>query len=249
MKKFIYVLLIIFIIISLTSCDPPFYYNGEEEYMYLWGVAASNLPGAYSSNGEGIAESIQTDSYGRVLFKYKEGTWLTEFEVDTYAYFICQKHDDINSYYYENICYIMADSWEFFSEAEINKLKKMNDWELPLEKEKMLSCSIPNSYTKKPYKVSYNKKTVVKAFKELTGNNEIDDRRICCLCNDSEGKVLVFIRDIEYIEENQYRYGNSYIIIIDKDGSYSKDSIIQLDNFYNHRDQLIDLKELNGWNR
>lgn len=129
------------LIFSRTGKPAP--YTGEETDLYTI-AAYSILPS--DSMGTKI-EIIEEDAYGRVLYKVestKDPLFYQCFgeKGPLIAFFICQHSDKQKVYYYEDDCYMVFASAEDFSSAEQMQLKEQNDWDLPLDDDKMLSRGI-----------------------------------------------------------------------------------------------------------
>ena len=139
----------------------PYKYEGEHPNLYT--VAVNNVFGAwgYMSNGEAVydpdIEVIEKDSYGRVLFFYDE-----RFSFGT-ALVIMQASDENEVSYYLDHCYYPymysedspydATYRDLFTEKEISDLKKLNDWNKPINGEKCTSSPIVSCF-KQPNSVN-----------------------------------------------------------------------------------------------
>ena len=128
MRKFYRILLIVCCIMLFSSC-------GKADH----GLELE-LCGSYAVHGmfygelrgtESRAVQLETDRYGRELFAYTAPNLFAD-EMLT-AYVICQKTDSQYVYYYEDICYYIGGS----DEAALDQLKYQNDWDMPLEEEKL----------------------------------------------------------------------------------------------------------------
>jgi len=128
MRKFFSVLLIICCIAIFSSC------GNADRGLEL------ELCGSYAVHGmfcgelrgtESRAVQMEKDRYGRELFAYTAPNLFTDEILP--AYVICQKIDSRYVYYYEDICYYIGDS----EENALNQLKIQNDWDMPLEEDKL----------------------------------------------------------------------------------------------------------------
>ena len=114
----------------LSACQAP------HDSLNLAVCASYGVPGMMTRDLKGVSfscEMMDTDTYGRVLFTFCAVSSFTG-EEET-ALVICQAADDENVYFYEDRCYLLG-QWD---EGEIRKLKTSNDWNLPLNDNKM-SC-------------------------------------------------------------------------------------------------------------
>ena len=134
MKK--YVLLVIVLLSIMSSCVWNPQTEGklpvdESIKMKLCGSYA--IPGMFSTDLKGMESSIQIlerDPEGRILFEYSAYNMVTE--KNETALLICQNHDDDYVYFYEDICYIIAE----YNEETVFELKAKNDWNQPINREK-----------------------------------------------------------------------------------------------------------------
>lgn len=121
-------LLIILIMFMLSSCMRA---NRSLE-LRLCGAYA--VPGMYYADLKGTATSInviEEDKQGRILFEFTGPNAITDKRTSSLV--ICQQIDTEYVYYYEDQCYL----YQNYTEADIDALKKQNDWDLPLNREKM----------------------------------------------------------------------------------------------------------------
>ncbi|MBQ7049059.1 MAG: hypothetical protein IJN87_00385, partial [Firmicutes bacterium] len=130
MRKAILFVSVILYLVNLTAC-----YNKYRKGLWLdLGICASYaVPGMYVNELRGTYdyEIIETDSYGRILYKFEAKNVLTEKEEIVYV--ICQKNVSKYVYFYEDICYQFAQNHN----DDLMELKERNDWECELDKEKM----------------------------------------------------------------------------------------------------------------
>lgn len=85
-------------------------------------------------------ERLEADRLGRQYFRYTTFSANPWCEIE--AHVICQKADDTSFFYYPDDCYLIrATKSEDFSGAAIAAFKARNDWDLPLEDEKMYQIS------------------------------------------------------------------------------------------------------------
>lgn len=149
-KRVISILLMLAFSSSFCGCvlifgrtGKPAPYTGEEIDLYTvaaYSILPSDLMGTQ-------IEIIEEDAYGRVLYKVecsKDPLFYQYFGEDgpLIAFFICQHSDEQKVYYYEDDCYMVFAGAEDFSSAEQMQLKEQNDWDLPLDYDKMFSRGI-----------------------------------------------------------------------------------------------------------
>ena len=91
------------------------------------------VPGMFCSDLKGGSFSckvLERDTQGRILFSYETTSCITNNWEQ--AYVICQRSDPSAVYFYEDICYILA-----ADTADLEVLKTANDWNKPLNEEKL----------------------------------------------------------------------------------------------------------------
>ena len=80
---------------------------------------------------------IEKDAYGRAYYVYDTYSLMLEYHIEIHL--IVQIEDENGQYgYYEDICYIIREAETAqFLEAEINRLKEINNWNQPLRPEQI----------------------------------------------------------------------------------------------------------------
>ena len=79
-------------------------------------------------------ELLETDNYGRRMFCHEK--WNPGIQI----LIVCQKTEEPLTYYYPDYCYLVGPEDEVFTETDKDWLKEVNDWNEPLDEEKM--CSV-----------------------------------------------------------------------------------------------------------
>lgn len=114
-------------------------------------ILDANVPAFGSLNDAGRSdrvELLETDAYGRTLFRHRVrvGERTDDWQIDTYltTLVICQKKDEQMAYYYPDFCWLgklseQSGTYAEFTEEEIALIKERNDWDKPLENERMQS--------------------------------------------------------------------------------------------------------------
>lgn len=240
MRKVTILIIIVFLVIVITGCI----YDGAHPELYK--MTRCN---ALATNGVGesewvITEVIEEDSYGRILFSYTmnvEGVYYGYGQIWVLA--ICQKFDKKLTYYYEDMCFILSDEFEDFSEEDIKNLKINNDWDKPLNEEKMSNRPIHGNYN------GYSGMLAHDIITEGISIAEGVDVSVTFVDYDGTDKILCLA--YEY-DANKYdgimvevKY---YLMIINEDGSYNEDTyLIEFNDFYNYQKLLHKFKLDNGW--
>lgn len=232
---------------------------------------------------------LEKDSEGRGLYLYLEDT------KGPLSIVILQKESDDKVYFYpeksalsfktpESIYDIDNDKLpedkllslyrELCSEAVLAEFKSTNDWDKPMDEEKLDSAdiklktlSVPWDYrtdkinlsdgTWKEHMLSTavkNGHNVPESFLDgYSGMNIYES----WMATDSYGRRLYYIESQYYVHSEQGAYPSSVeeyylemLAIINPDGSFDEEIfMIEIADKYNWQDQLKALKEANGWNR
>ena len=115
---------------------------GDTKLFEPYRIADANIPLAdnlHTSQFDKVAE-LETDAYGRRYFSYETYSVLYGAQVEIHI--ICQMTKDDEVFYYPDYCYLIREEdAAAFKEDEIACLKEWNDWNRPLEEDKMYSVS------------------------------------------------------------------------------------------------------------
>ena len=234
------VIIIFVMIIQLCSCE-PYGYTGDDcpvSTLVQYDCPITNTYWGYS-------ERVEVDEYGRVLFKYWGGNDMFR-EGDMCIYGIIQKYNEEYVWYYESDSYILGYSWESFTDKKLNDFKVKNDWgkELNLDKTVQVQSVVENKRV-----VEFGSTPWLKdLYESMTKDGE--KYVYLPISSDENGQWLFLFRIFtqEY-ESGSYKLIDitSYAIIVQPDGTYSENSIVKLDDFYNPQDQIKALKAAHNW--
>lgn len=252
MKRVI-MLLTMIILFSFTSCDPaarPVDKNTED----LFELVKCNIP-TPDFGSVGI-EIVEQDEYGRILFRYSDSDILfdgsrdkSSSKTDVKAYFICQKRTEKDIYYLENECYLLSQKWDFFTDDVLADFKDRNHWGREMNTDVLTRARL-NDY---PNVVVISDAEIEK----ITGLKKAKDGEAGTgwsaeyVHYDSQGRALIFIDIYSRTKSGKYlqsAYQYSYIAISSPSGDFTCDGIVKIDDYHNHKDELVALKEKVGWN-
>lgn len=237
---------------TLSSCffAVDFFSDNEmpNDQDCLLALAKCTVPGASDVDDLSI-EIMDTDSYGRILFRVfgfsslyhdssNSGNAIDHNNLK--AYVISQKIRGGYAFYMENVCYITIKSWDNCTKETLTSFKEMNMWNQAPE-------NTDFSARKANQVLDYSfvdKKELVNILGVPSEGFEFQINEVCV---DAQGKTLVFVREMYSPARNEYEYGKSYILISTTEGAYSKEYSIQIDDFYAHKNELIELKKATGW--
>ena len=129
MKKTISLFLILCLLLS--GCLPKLAPRlGRLKCYDVSKIVENNLPYGGGAISRDWVELLDTDAYGRKLYRY--------FNDYCHYRLIQQKVEEPYTYYYEDWCYIVRSrNMPEFTEDEVNALKEANDWGKPLDESKM----------------------------------------------------------------------------------------------------------------
>ena len=235
MKK-IFILILLFLVFMLNSCDIFYSYKGNDYDLFT--VAMNSV---LDSHGHTFKDNegptlyiIEEDNYGRKLFYYCEGN-----NISTHSLIISQKTFEGNVYYFPDYNFISNSNNEF-SDEEINNLKVLNDWNLPLNEEKMVISNI--IYNKEDREIT-NDELIEKIISD-NYSNQIDEfaLRHCCIWKtDANGISLVVVR-----MERKSEIKN-FLIFLDSEMKFIENRVYYVEDYYNYQNWLKKIKMDIGW--
>jgi len=259
-----------FFLISFTGDPSSSHYQGE--YIDLSTEARSSILGSYLEFFSTI-EIIEEDSYGRTMFIYVGNSIAYADSIygskgNLFAIIISQKTDKDYVYYYPDYNFILyaydAQSRLTRDEllqyafdptiaADIEALKKRNDWEKPINNEKCVKVKVSRFNKEQDVRKIVSNRTLVsedakqKAYGLATGFPE-DSKyySFCYLASDKYDRHLYFFRNLK----DDGSYEKSYVVIFNKDSSFDRDrGVIEIANVWDYQEDLKAFKEQNNWNR
>lgn len=259
------VLLILFAFFMVYLFTPYKGYKGENEDLYTEAIYSLLGNRGYYLEGEIIDDSeivvIEEDSYGRTMFSYFEKN-----EISSFSYLIAQKTEDGYVYFYPDFNFISSDydyPYEndnvIFSTDEINTLKSLNDWNLPLNESKMVCYKITNLKDKPESKIP--EETFEVLLKSLSRQfNYLGDDTLYryseYFMTDDYGRTMYYVygvgRDAEGtgVSPDSILQEFNAVVIIQSDGTYDlNESILNLTSLQEYQNDLKAFKFLNGWNQ
>lgn len=247
MKRFVVIMTFLVILLSLSSCRDEI--PGENAAYYT--EAINSLLWCRGNSSDGTQKYapeigiVETDTYGRVLFSYKEGFSADNNDLSNlniYAFLIMQATDDEFVYYYEDVnfvCLNYTDYREDVCSRQIDELKTDNDWGREFNSKK---C-IKKTKSTKPIRENYD--GIVKDYIDLKKKEAGVDLRVCFSGQDNYGRILISMSEFG---RNPCQ-GKLIVCIIQPD-----DSVICSDdynltfNYFEYYDDLQVLKNEANWN-
>lgn len=110
-------------------------FNQPTSLPAFYSVLVCSVPGTGDRfTRAGKIEVLETDSYGRTLFKHVQpSSNYYNYSNSFCAYVICQNNDSDGAYYLRDINFALSDGEENMDESRIDSLKARNGWEHPLD--------------------------------------------------------------------------------------------------------------------
>lgn len=194
---------------------------------------------------------IEEDDYGRVMLAYSS-SYDIFYPANTVAIAIMQKYDKDNIYY-DDLFYIISSDFTVdfvdVSSPEIVSLKDQNDWNKPLDEEKMssrkISLASDNTVVREDHEES-NKEFEMfwdEVDEYIRKHFEYVGKKVeFMLFYDFDRKSKELYLAVDEISEGEYE---CYLVLRDVHGGFNVMKIVDL---YNYQKDLADFKKANGWN-
>ena len=252
------ILLTIIVVFGTSGCGSR-YYRGD--YPELFTVALNSLLGVVGVAPNLIDDPrivvLEEDNHGRILFMYEEGRGLG------ISILISQKSDGKNVYFYPHYNFIIFKTFEemtfrvtrdglqmnhLYPEiiAQIDGLKKRNDWnqELNLEKSIRKEIDVYNNFNRKgPVKDS----TLLELYDLALGDDAWENPLkfyVNLLTTDVYGRSVYLGTGGEW--DNQ----RHVMMFFQPDGSFDEvKGVMEWVDTHTYQTALREFKELNGWNQ
>ena len=232
MKKFILLIVTLMLVITnFCSCDIEV---SKWTVTHICGSYA--VPGMFDPDAKSSgAKILEQDEYGRILFAYTRLSVITE-QIESVAV-VCQKYDRSFVYYYEDVCYTPYN----YDEADIEIIKRDNDWNQPLNEERMSRRSIKTTLDGVTITEDFLSYRTVKST--CTEALNIDTERLeeCCIVdvNAESYQVMYFVK-----MTNENFEIEKYLAILDEE--YKVDFLL-IENDYISNSAVAEFKAQCGW--
>ncbi len=209
----IYVLACSTIILSLCSCN----YQADIEALQV--IAAYEIPFVDVDSRWSSAELVEKDNYGRMLYSVhsindESNNVFSDYVIDelsnspVLAYVVCQKIDDNYVYYYKTYCYKFVSSLSA-NNSVIKELKEKNDWNMPIDENKLIKRST-NLDGIENYRLYRTEKQAITDLEKSIGS-QIDNYYIDMIFSADEQPIYV-VRAVKSWskEDTAIQFGESY---------------------------------------
>lgn len=232
----------------LTGCTYKGY-SGDHIDLYTVAINSVLWNNGHSFSADKYAdpqiEIIDSDMYGRTMFTYYE-KYYAGADISFSALIICQKSNENDVFYYEDINYIVkeqllyTESTKKFDTWEIEQLKTGNDWNQEINFNKCVKKQIVKCKPSVPYENEI-KNIIIDEFHLISG----------------EYSLFVNLLTKDSVNSNFIIYG--YIRRNDEDGIYfigfvesDKESLKEVNflvplSVFNYKTEFIEFKKINNW--
>lgn len=220
---------IIFILITFISFNSCYSENSDNSLLICGSYAVPGMFYPDLKGTESSCEILETDKFGRIMFLYSAPNIISK--QDETAVVICQKNTKEYVYFYEDICF------EFIHNdtADFSLIKKRNDWNLPLNDNKM----------------TYRKK-LISIDSIIITESSFDINKIKTLCCEKLNIISSDIRElciddirpdgtaVFYIEISSNGNTKKYFVLVNE--KYETDFFEFSGTFYSITEEFIDFK-------
>lgn len=257
--SFIILIICIFLLMAVSSCVIV-----RENYQTnLATIIMKHFTAGWNvfSHEVGI-DIIEKDDYGRILFSFEAYVAMDPYYDGgmAYAYGICQDLHEENLLfgkkhvsYYDNFAYIGAASRKDISPDMIEQLKVWNDWNRPLNEEKMVEKEAFDwSTSEEALEWDQHNKTLLREYLNVYDDCEVFRNTFD---QDKTGKDLIHVIFWRKFDESDYASESeilrSFFVVLQKNSENEVEFIdyIETEDFYNYQYELAEIKEKVGWEK
>ena len=238
-------LLLTFVIVGLIVL----FFPKSNQTVQLIKLAHANAFGTAINYGphSGEIKILERDEFGRILYRYSD---MSQFYPKiTYTYIICQKLVKDYAYCYPDICFEIVNKGEKLSNDRLDELKARNDWNKPLDESKELfdtgslsECDV--------YKKYIGIDELQEVFLSQVKEADVDYSTGTIMRIDEDGKILAVML-LRKKSNSSFSWTNKeqhvYFMILDKDHKLIEGGLAEVDDIYDYRQQLSDLKQSMDW--
>lgn len=241
------IILLAICIISLCGCDMNLRMTPYPlDHVMAVTQTSHAYPGGNAAEFDSRSEILETDEYGRVLFAFNSG-------FGGYSIGIRQKNDEENVYYYDNVSFLVGlTKYKEYDPEDLELLKEENDWNKPLNEEKMVKRRLVNKYgLYKNIEPVLDQKDLQKVFHASIADGEKVWTYVYLCDENPTGQQLFYVeRRINTSTTGDYEYEefDKYLMILNADGSCdSSNYLCKIDDWDHIKIILAEIKENNGW--
>ena len=238
-------LIIVLLILSSALPSGCFTKRYSPDMVRMFTQVFHAVPGGRSYDKHVIeGKIIETDEYGRICFSFETGGLLT-------GICIMQKYDEEYVYYYDNVSYLTSVWTRRYSEEEWITFKEQNDWNQPIDEEKMIKREMVKSNLSPNRESSIDLEAVKEAFYQtMNENGYIFGTGYFDYSQTGQEIFLVERYERTKKEDDPYYYEvfDYHLMILNADGSYDPENyLIKIDDLSQSNAPLAEIKARNGW--
>ena len=232
------ILLVSFITLSVLSMSSCTRKVNESKVMPI--CAVFSIPTMVSVyDWENECELIDTDSYGRMLYRFTSKEFLSETEKSFFV--ICQSYGDDFVSFYEDVNYIDADA----SEDDLDEWRNINDWDKEIVDGKAavrkVLFDVRGDYHVKYEKYKFDPNHLRNAIQKDSRFHDAWYQWVDV--NSSETYVLYLVAPVDDSNETEVP-AEYYLCLIDRDYRMIVSDAIDMTSI---RQEIHDFKLKNGW--
>ena len=234
------VMMIILFSISISGC----FHKDSLETVTMMTQAFYAIPGVHNEPHSPHSKFIETDNYGRTLFRFYSGSHS--------ALCILQESDDKYVYYYDNVSFLINSyNYNMYNPDELDALKEANDWNEKLDDSKMIKRELLKSTLSRTRKSEISQKRANESFYTIYPDNDKTMTFVIYSDYSQTGQELFYVerqQNVSTTEVYNYEVLDCYLMILNADGSFDPDNyLIKVDDWDQINTLLAEIKEKNGW--
>ncbi len=238
-------ILLALIILSSTLAGGCFTKQYSPDMVRMFTQVFHAVPGGQSYDKHVIkGEIIDTDEYGRICFYFQTGGRLS-------GICIMQKYDEEYVYYYDNVSYLTSVMTRKYSKEEWSTFKEQNDWNQPIDEEKMIKREMVQSILSRNRESVIDIEAVKEAFYQtMDENGYIFGTGYFDYSQSGQEIFLIERYERSKKEDDPYYYVvfDYHLMILNADGSYDPENyLLKIDDLSQSNAPLAEIKEKNGW--
>lgn len=242
-KRILSLLLVIIMIplsISISGCFRKY----DLETITMMSQAYYAIPDAPNEPHSLQSKYIETDNYGRTLFRFSSGGFT--------AFCILQESDEKYVYYYDNVSF-MIEPYDYnrFDPHELDALKEANDWNEKLDESRMIKRELLKSSLSRKRDSAIDREYAYERFNVTIHDKDDISGSACFVDYDQTGKELFYVERVKNVSTTggyKYELFDRYLMILNADGSYDADNyIVKIDDWEQINTPLAEIKDKNGW--
>jgi len=235
------VMMIILFSISISGC----FHKYSLETVTMMTQAFYAIPGAENEPHSLHSKFIETDNYGRTLFRFSSGSLS--------AFCILQESDEKYVYYYDNVSFLIESyNYSMYNPEDLDSLKEANNWNEAIDENKMIKRELLKSTLSSRNRdsaIGWRKADSI--LDNALGADEKNNFSSEYFDYSQTGQELFCVYQMQNTSttgEYDWEVLEEYLMILNADGSFDPDNyLIKVDDWDQINTLLAEIKEKNGW--